>query len=92
MCIKFEVLGQSILTAIQDFHTVRIVLYIWCSVPVVQELNGPQREKTSLQLFANNKGADQLVYLRSLISDFVIHLLESTISKLASASSEHSIV
>ena len=33
--------------------------------------------------FANNKGADQPVHLHSLISAFVIHLLESIISRLA---------
>ena len=35
-------------------------------------------------LHANNKGADQPVHPRSLISAFVICLLESKISKLAS--------
>ena len=35
--------------------------------------------------FANNKGAYQPVHPRSLISAFVIHLLESTISKLATS-------
>ena len=35
--------------------------------------------------FANNKGADQPTHLRRLISAFVIHLLESMISKLASS-------
>ena len=33
--------------------------------------------------FANNKGADQPAHMRSLISTFVIHLLESIISRLA---------
>ena len=33
--------------------------------------------------FGNNRGADQPAYLGSLISAFVIHLLESFISKLA---------
>ena len=35
--------------------------------------------------FANNKGADQPAHLRSLISAFVIHLLESIISKLVTS-------
>ena len=35
-------------------------------------------------LHANNKGADQPVHPRSLISVFVICLLESKLSKLAS--------
>ena len=44
---------------------------------------GPCREKTCLQGFVNNKGADQPVHWRSLISPFVIRFLESTICKLA---------
>ena len=39
MYTKFEILGQSILKVIQAFHTVRIVLYIGCSGPVVECLN-----------------------------------------------------
>ena len=35
--------------------------------------------------FANNKGADQPAHLHSLISTFVIRLLESIISKLATS-------
>ena len=46
-------------------------------------INGPQREKTCLQGFANNTGVDQPAHPRSLISAFVIRFLESTISKLA---------
>ena len=40
-------------------------------------------EKTCLHGVANNTGVDQPVHPRSLISTFVIHFLESTISKLA---------
>ena len=36
-------------------------------------------------VFANNKGADQAAHPRSLISAFVIRLLESIISKLATS-------
>ena len=43
---------------------------------------GPRHKKTCLQGFANNKGADQPVHPRSLISTFVIRLLESIISRL----------
>ena len=39
MCTKFEICGQSILKIIQAFHTVRIVLHIRCSGPVVECLN-----------------------------------------------------
>ena len=35
--------------------------------------------------FANNTGAGQPAHLRSLISTFVIHVFESTISKLATS-------
>ena len=41
------------------------------------------REKTCLQGFANNKGADQPAHSRSLISAFVFRLLESITSRLA---------
>ena len=46
-------------------------------------LYGPRREKTFLRRFENNKGADQPAHLRSLISAFVIRLLESIISRFA---------
>ena len=39
--------------------------------------------KTCLRRFANNTGADQPAHLCSLISAFVIRVLENTISKLA---------
>ena len=47
-------------------------------------LFGPRREKTCLQRFANNNGADQPAHSRSVISAFVIRCWESTISKLYS--------
>ena len=46
---------------------------------------GPRREKTCLWRFANNKGADQPAHPRSLISAFLIRLLESIISRLATS-------
>ena len=46
-------------------------------------LSGPRRENPCLRGFANNKSADQPAHLRSLISVFVIRLLESIISRLA---------
>ena len=42
------------------------------------------QENLSL-VFGNNKGADQTVHLGSLISAFVIRLLESILSKLATS-------
>ena len=44
------------------------------------KINWPRREKTCLRGFANNTGADQC-----LIRTFVIRILESTISKLATS-------
>ena len=46
---------------------------------------GPGREKTCLREFGNNTGADQPAHSRSLISAFVIRVLESTITKLATS-------
>ena len=46
---------------------------------------GPQRKKTCLRGFANNRGADQPAHPRSLISAYVIRFLESVISKLATS-------
>ena len=46
---------------------------------------GPQPEKTCPRRVANNKGADQPVHMCSLISAFVIRLMESIISRLASS-------
>ena len=46
---------------------------------------GPRREKTCLRGVANNTGADQPAHPRSLISAFVICVLKSTISKLATS-------
>ena len=46
---------------------------------------GTRREKTCFRWFANNKGEDQPAHSRSLISAFVIRLLESIISKLAAS-------
>ena len=48
-------------------------------------LNGPRREKTCLRGFENNTGADQLAHPRSLISTFIIRLLESIIFRLATS-------
>ena len=40
----------------------------------------PGHEKMCLMSYANNKGADQPVHPRSLISAFVVHCLDSIIS------------
>ena len=57
------------------------MLLIWFKSQ--QKTNGPRREKTCLRGLANNTGADQPAHPRSLISAFVIRLLESIISTLA---------
>ena len=44
---------------------------------------GPWREKICLRGVANNTGVDQPAHPRSVISAFVIRVLESTICKLA---------
>ena len=46
------------------------------------KIYGPGREKTCLRGVANNKGPDQPAHPRSLISTFVIRLLENIISSL----------
>ena len=46
---------------------------------------GPRRKKTCLRRFANNTSADQPAHPCSLISAFVIHLLKSIISRLATS-------
>ena len=43
----------------------------------------PRREKTCLRWFTNNTGADQPAHPRSLISTFIIRLMESILSGLA---------
>ena len=53
------------------------------SVHVYTLQYGPRREKTCLRGFANNTGADQPAHPRSLISAFVIRLMESIICKIA---------
>ena len=45
---------------------------------------GPRRDKTCLRGFVNNKAANQPAHQHSLISAFVISLLESIIYQLAS--------
>ena len=44
---------------------------------------GPGHAKTCLMPYANNKGADQPVHPRSLISPFVVRFLDSMICILA---------
>ena len=62
-------------------HEYLIVKYV-SNILTGHLLNGPRREKTCLRGVANT-GADQPARPRSLISAFVIRVLKSTISKLA---------
>ena len=55
-----------------------------CMVIIVPSL-GLDAKKTCLRGFANNKGVDQPAHQRRLISAFVIRLLETIISKLATS-------
>ena len=57
--------------------TIEIVCF--CSTGFICFYYGPRREKTCLQRFANNTGADQPAHTRSLISAFVFRFLESSI-------------
>ena len=52
-------------------------------IVMTNSVYGPRRKKTCLREFANNKGADQPVHSRSMISTFIVRSLESNISKLA---------
>ena len=62
-----------------------IVANGWNFIKLTCILNiyGPRSEKTCLQVFANNTGADQPGHLHSLISTFVIRFLESIVCTLA---------
>ena len=59
MCTKFEIWGKSILEIIQAFHTVRIVLYIGYSSPVVECLNKiNMKQATTRPLGQNTRYTD----------------------------------
>ena len=62
-----------------------MIYFMHFKICFYQFLYEPRHEKTCLRGVANNKGADQPAHPRSLISAFVIHLLESIISGLATS-------
>ena len=68
-------------------NSYKIVMAIFVAAYMLHQIQaqqfGPHREKTCLREFANNTGAHQPAHPRSLISAFVISVLESTISRLA---------
>ena len=53
-----------------------------CNTTQHARINGPRGEKNLSSGFANNIGADQLAYPRSLIITYVIHLMKSNKSRL----------
>ena len=61
-------------------------IYFWAHKVSNMFIYGPCREKTCLLEVANNKGPDQPAHSHSLISAFVIRLLKSIISRLATTS------
>ena len=72
------------------YYCLRRSEYLWYTCMIAQhfeKLNksiwAPLLESLTL-LYANNKGADQPVHPRSLISTFVIHYLESIVVQLTS--------
>ena len=82
----FPVLQKLRLPKVHIQHTIEVAAAVVVSLRVCETSYmkyGPRREKTCLLRFANNKGADQPAHPRNLISAFVIRLLESIISRLA---------
>ena len=54
-------------------------------VGIIVGLFGPWHEKNCLRGSVDNKGGDQPAHPHSLITTFVIHLLERVITKLATS-------
>ena len=64
----------------KDTYTVIIVRHRAMKNLILKDTYEPGHEKMCLMSYANNKGADQPAHLRSLISAFVVHCLDSIIS------------
>ena len=64
------------------YHRSNVFKFSYSKITSIQSY-GPRCEKTCLRGFGNNKGADQPAHTCSLISAFVIRLMESIISRLA---------
>ena len=64
-------------------NELEVLFVLWQLNPIFSSVIGPRREKTCLRWCAKNKGADQPAHTRSLISAFVIRLLKSMKSTLA---------
>ena len=67
------------------FISTLLLKNIWTLLVLVAISYGPECEKTCLRGFVNRKGTDQLAHPGRLINTFVIRLLKSIISQLASS-------
>ena len=54
-----------------------IMTYRQTDITIHFHLNEPGHEKMCLMSYANNKGTDQPAHMRSLISGFVVHCLDT---------------
>ena len=66
----------------ENFNFTNILEFHLSQIQHSRETFEPLHEKTCFMPYANNKGADQPMHLRSLISNFVIHCLDSIIPTL----------
>ena len=83
-CITWIGIGAEEGTAALAYAIEGILAFvIWYMIEY--HIDGPHCKKTCLRGFANNKGADLPAHPHRLISAFVIHVLESIISKHATS-------
>ena len=85
MHTKFEIFGQSILKVIQAFYTVRIILYIGCSGPIVEDLNelyaATPDHWTRYPIYVNIKGMLRVKKLISLLNNVLLAKLHNYLYK-----------
>ena len=81
-CLNFKPISITVLYQDSSYHGFD---FNYLSSLVFSSSCGPRRKKTSLRRFANKQGADQTALPCSLISAFVICLLESIIIRLATS-------
>ena len=70
MCTEFESWGQGILEVIQAFHSVRIVLYIRCSGPVVECLNKINMNHLTADHWARTLDIQNYAYSMKSLNNF----------------------
>ena len=64
---------QCVIVVLPDHNTrENTIIILSISLEILLSKDGPRNEKTCLRAHANNTGANQPVYLRSLIVTFVI--------------------